>query len=197
MPRRDPAEARAYAGSQRWGRFSVQLQSNSRGWLHRVIPRKRHQMRHSCNLACFIAKHALSKTGVHVKTWLQLGSNCYRNRYKTQYHDTKPNEPARWLFLLGLGKHVVLRPIAFTGGNFGGKTRHQFVTETLSFRDIFAMVRTGNAKQAKRFSFLTTQLTRWRPAVRARTDLPYFSILPGWPLPSGVVLRRGLRDTYF
>jgi hypothetical protein len=38
------------------------------------------------------------------------------------------------------------------------------------------MVRTGKAKQAKRFSFLTTQLTRWRPAVRARTGLPYFSI---------------------
>ena len=38
------------------------------------------------------------------------------------------------------------------------------------------MVRTGKAKQTKRFSFLTTQLTRWRSAVRARTGLPYFSI---------------------
>jgi hypothetical protein len=38
------------------------------------------------------------------------------------------------------------------------------------------MVRTGKAKQARRFSFLTTQLTRWRSAVRARTGLPYFSI---------------------
>jgi hypothetical protein len=70
----------------------------------------------------------------------------------------------------------VPRPIAFTHANFGGKTRHQFVTKTRSFGDIFAMVRTGKAKQAKRFSFLTTQLTRWRPAVRARTGLPYFSI---------------------
>src|SRR5271170_6793642 len=58
----------------------------------------------------------------------------------------------------------------------GGKTRHQFVTKTRSFRGIFAMVRTGKAKQAKRFSFLTTQLTRWTSAVRARTGLPYFSI---------------------
>jgi hypothetical protein len=38
------------------------------------------------------------------------------------------------------------------------------------------MVRTGKARQAKRFSFLTTQLTRWRPAVRARTGLPYFPV---------------------
>jgi hypothetical protein len=92
---RSRRSARAYAGSQRWGRFSVQLQSNSRGWLHRVIPRKRHQVRHLCNLACFIAKHALSKTGVHVKTWLQLGSNCCPNRYKTQYHDTEQNQTNR------------------------------------------------------------------------------------------------------
>src|SRR5271155_754138 len=58
----------------------------------------------------------------------------------------------------------------------GGKTRHQSVTKTRSFRGIFAMVRTGKAKQAKRFSFLTTQLTRWRSAVRARTGLPF----PSW-----------------
>src|SRR5271156_2396256 len=61
----------------------------------------------------------------------------------------------------------------------GGKTRHQFVTKTRSFRGIFAMVRTGKAKQAKRFSFLTTQLTRWRSAVRARTGLPFPSF-PGF-----------------
>ena len=72
----------------------------------------------------------------------------------------------------GLGKYVVARPIAFTHANFGGKTRHQFVTKTWSFRDILAMARTGTAKQAKGFSFLTTQLTRWRSAVRARTGLP-------------------------
>ena len=35
------------------------------------------------------------------------------------------------------------------------------------------MVRTGKAKQAKGFSFLTTQLTRWRSAVRACTGLPF------------------------
>jgi hypothetical protein len=59
---------------------------------------------------------------------------------------------------------------------YANETRHQFVTNTRSFRDIFSMVRTGKAKQAKRFSFLTTQLTRWRPAARARTGPPYFSI---------------------
>jgi hypothetical protein len=31
---------------KRGERFSVQRQFNSRGWLHRVSPRKRHQMRH-------------------------------------------------------------------------------------------------------------------------------------------------------
>jgi hypothetical protein len=36
-------------------------------------------------------------------------------------------------------------------------------------RAFFAMVRTGKAKQATRFSFLTTQLTRCSSAVRART----------------------------
>jgi hypothetical protein len=70
----------------------------------------------------------------------------------------------------------VPRAIAFTHANLDGKTRHQFVTKTRSFRDIFEMVRTGQAKQARGFSFLTTQLTRWRPAVRARTGLPHFSI---------------------
>jgi hypothetical protein len=44
----------ANAGSTR--PISVQLQSNSRGWLHRLNPRKRHQMRHLCDFACFIAK---------------------------------------------------------------------------------------------------------------------------------------------
>jgi hypothetical protein len=38
--------------------FLVQLQSNSRGWLHRVVSRKRHQMRHWCDFPCFLAKHA-------------------------------------------------------------------------------------------------------------------------------------------
>jgi hypothetical protein len=70
----------------------------------------------------------------------------------------------------------VLRQIAFTHANLDDKTRHQFVTKTRPFRGIFALVRNGKAKQAKRFSFLTSQLTRWRSAVRARTGLPYFSI---------------------
>jgi hypothetical protein len=38
---------------------SVQCQSNSRGWLHRVFPRKRHQMQHLCDFACFLAKQVL------------------------------------------------------------------------------------------------------------------------------------------
>ena len=39
------------------GRLSVQFRSNSRGWLHRAVPRKRHQMRHLCELPCLLAKH--------------------------------------------------------------------------------------------------------------------------------------------
>ena len=35
---------------------SVQCQSNLRGQLHRVFLRKRHQMRHLCDFACFLAK---------------------------------------------------------------------------------------------------------------------------------------------
>jgi hypothetical protein len=34
----------------------VQLQSNSGGWLHRVFPHKRHQIRHLCDLSCLVAK---------------------------------------------------------------------------------------------------------------------------------------------
>jgi hypothetical protein len=41
--------------------LSVQLQSNSRGRLHRVFPRKRHQMRHLCDLTCLVAKQVLSQ----------------------------------------------------------------------------------------------------------------------------------------
>jgi hypothetical protein len=40
---------------------SVQLQSNSRGRLHRMCPRKRHQMRHLCDLRCLLAKQVLSQ----------------------------------------------------------------------------------------------------------------------------------------
>jgi hypothetical protein len=52
------------------------------------------------------------------------------------------------------------------------KTRHQFVTKTGPFSGIFQLVRNGKARQAKGFSFLTAQLTRWRSTVRARSGLP-------------------------
>ena len=42
-------------------RFSVQIQSNFRGWLHRVFPRKRHQMRHLCEFPRLLAKQVLSQ----------------------------------------------------------------------------------------------------------------------------------------
>jgi hypothetical protein len=42
--------------------ISVQRQSNSRGRLHRVFPRKRHQMRHLCDFARFLAKQALAQS---------------------------------------------------------------------------------------------------------------------------------------
>jgi hypothetical protein len=41
--------------------YSVQLQSNSRGWLHRMFPRKRHQTRHLVNFAGLLAKQVLSQ----------------------------------------------------------------------------------------------------------------------------------------
>jgi len=69
--------------------------------------------------------------------------------------------------LLTEGLHEVLRVAIRGHHNDANETRHQFVTKTRSFRGIFAMVRTGKAKQAKRFSFLATQLTRWRSAVQA------------------------------
>jgi len=80
----------------------------------------------------------------------------------------------KWLLTDGL--HAVLRVAIRGHHNYADEARHQFVTKTRSFRGIFAMVTAGKAKQAKRFSFLSKQLTRWRPAVRARTGLPYFSI---------------------
>jgi hypothetical protein len=62
----------------------------------------------------------------------------------------------------------VLRVIAFTHANLDDKTRHQLVTKTRSFGDIFAVIRTGKAKQAKRFSSLTTQLKSRQPCCEAR-----------------------------
>jgi hypothetical protein len=49
---------------------------------------------------------------------------------------------------------------------------HKLVTKLGPFQTFFASVRNGKARQAKGFSFLTTQLTRWRSGVRARTGLP-------------------------
>ena len=40
------------------------------------------------------------------------------------------------------------------------KTRHQFVTKTRPFMGILELVRNGKAREAKGFSFLTTQLTQ-------------------------------------
>jgi hypothetical protein len=37
------------------------FQSKWRGWLHRAVPRKRHQMRHLCDLTCLLAKQMLSQ----------------------------------------------------------------------------------------------------------------------------------------
>jgi hypothetical protein len=50
------------------GQVSVQRQSNSRRWLHRVFPHKRHQMRHLCDLACLLAKQVLSQTELRAIT---------------------------------------------------------------------------------------------------------------------------------
>jgi len=56
------------------------------------------------------------------------------------------------------------------------------------------MVRTGKAKQANRFSFLTTQLTRWRSAVRARTGLPLGSNYAHEPMSVDYSLGAGLEQ---
>ena len=45
----------------RANRDSVQRQSNSKGWLHRMITRRRHQLRHLCDLTCLVAKQVLSQ----------------------------------------------------------------------------------------------------------------------------------------
>ena len=55
--------------------------------------------------------------------------------------------------------------------------RRKVVTKTRSSKGIFALVGIGKARQAKGFSFLTTQLTRWRSAVRARTGLPSIPLM--------------------
>ena len=75
------------------GRVSVQRQSNSRGWLHRMFPRKRHQMGHLCDLACLLAKKVLFPD-FH-------GNNRHKN-----------------LCFRGVQTGVQLRP--FLGANFGG-----------------------------------------------------------------------------
>jgi len=50
---------RSHMAHTRW--LSVQRQSNSRGWLHRAFPCKRHQTRHLCDLLCLLAKQVLSQ----------------------------------------------------------------------------------------------------------------------------------------
>src|SRR2546426_9088918 len=41
--------------------FRSKLRSNSRGWLHGAVLRKRHQMRHLCDLTCLLAKQVPSQ----------------------------------------------------------------------------------------------------------------------------------------
>src|SRR5262249_37409116 len=48
---------------------SVQRQSNSRGWLHRICLCKRHQTRPLSDLPCLLAKHA----EIQSKSLLRLG----------------------------------------------------------------------------------------------------------------------------
>jgi hypothetical protein len=79
-------------------------------------------------------------------------------------------------WLLTEGQHAVLRVAIRGHHNYANETRHQFVTKTSQFQALLGLVRNGKAKQAKGFSFLTTELTRWRSAVRARTGLPFPSI---------------------
>jgi hypothetical protein len=52
----DFARMAAAFTSEKREAVSVQRQPNSRGWLHRACPRKRHQMRHLCDLRCLLAK---------------------------------------------------------------------------------------------------------------------------------------------
>jgi hypothetical protein len=71
---------------------------------------------------------------------------------------------------------------------FQAKTRHQFVTKTRLFPSLLLLGGTGKAKQAKGFSVYTSELTRWRSAVRARTGLPYFQSLPRLSLPAETLI---------
>jgi hypothetical protein len=88
----------------------------------------------------------------------------------------------------------LLRNRALSAVYHGENGLRQFVAKTQSFRDILEleMVRNGRAKQAKGFSFLTTQRTRWRCAVRARTGLPFH-----WAVPTGCFQHASLSDFGF
>src|SRR5580692_1407170 len=47
--------------------LSVQLRSNSSRWLHREVPRERHQMRHLCDFARFLTKQVLARSRHNTK----------------------------------------------------------------------------------------------------------------------------------
>jgi hypothetical protein len=81
----------------------------------------------------------------------------------------------KWLLTGGL--RAVLRVAIRGHDRYANETRHQFVTKTSQFQALLGLVRNGKARQAKGFSFLTTQLTRWRSAVRARTGLPSIPLM--------------------
>jgi hypothetical protein len=81
----------------------------------------------------------------------------------------------KWLLTGGL--RAVLRVAIREHDRYANETRHQFVTKTSQFQALLGLVRNGKARQAKGFSFLTTQLTRWRSAVRARTGLPSIPLM--------------------
>jgi hypothetical protein len=62
----------------------------------------------------------------------------------------------KWLLTEGL--HAVLRVAIRRHHSYANETRHQFVTKTSQFQALLGLVRNGKARQAKGFSFLSTQL---------------------------------------
>jgi len=48
--------------SEKLGPISVQRRCNSRGWLHRAFPRKRHQQRHLVSLHRLVRRQTLYPT---------------------------------------------------------------------------------------------------------------------------------------
>ena len=95
--------ARDCAGSKRRGRFSVQFQSNSRGWLHRVFPRKRHQMRHLCDFALLSCKAGALPAELHAHCdsiilidrtgkWLKMTAACKHMLLVNFFEYEEPSE---------------------------------------------------------------------------------------------------------